>query len=423
MDRVYNNLISAYLMSRPASSKKSTRVHGDKELTNHYNEIVKSSKNAPMYIVRLNDDTQEYVLGLKEMSLGIDNAINGYFKNIDEAYSKIAVTTSDDSVDAKIVSEDSTLPEDMDIDVKSMASPQINKGNEYYSDGRGLPGGTYEFKANVAGREYKFRYTMGDRTRNSIAMRNLSNSINGAHMGVRAEVKRTDEGKIYMQLTSEDTGDAGIQKFEFEDVSDRSGIVSYYGLNHTVQDSKDANISINGVNYSHPSNSFVLNDGMEININRETDEPVHVGYKKDSAMVFEGIENILEQYNNMIDMSDRHGNTSGVRNSGMRAEMNILYSANAFSLQAAGIIRQESGHLTLERSTAESAFQSGIFEEVMGKDSEFLNRLSAQVNKMSLNPMNYVNKLMVAYPDYTREGYAHPYMTSMYSGMLFNYYC
>lgn len=423
MERVYNNLISAYLMSRPNSSRKSTRVHGDKELTSHYNDIVRSGKNSPLYMFRINDDTQEYVLGLKEASLGIDDAITGYFQNSDEAYGKIAVTTSDDSVDARILSEDRALPEDMDINVNEMAAPQINKGNEYYSDGRGLPGGTYEFKANVEGREYKFRYTLGDRTRNSIAMRNLSNSINGAHIGVIAEVKRTEEGKIYMQLTSEDTGDNGIQKFDFEDVSSKSGIVSYYGLNHKVQDATDANIDINGVNYRHPSNSFVLNDGMEIDINRVTEEAVHVGYMKDSAEVFAGVENILDQYNSMIDMSERYGQISGVRNSRMLAELNSLYAANSFSLSAAGIIKEDNGHLQIERTTAETAYQSGIFEEVMGKNSEFLNNLSAQVNKMSLNPMDYVNKLLVAYPNYTREGYAHPYMTSIYSGMLFNYYC
>jgi flagellar hook-associated protein 2 len=423
MDRVYNNLISAYLMSRPASSKKSTRVHGDKELANHYNDIIKSSKNAPMYIVRLNDDTQEYVLGLKELSLGIDNAISGYFEKCDENFNKIAVTTSDDSIEAKILSEDSDLPEDMDINVNSMATPQINRGNEYYSDGRGLPGGTYEFKANVEGREYKFRYTLGDKTRNNLAMRNLSNSINGAHIGVRAEVKRTDEGKIYMQLSSEDTGDAGMQRFEFEDVSDRSGIVSYYGLNRKIQDSVNANIDINGINYSHPSNSFVLNDGMEIDIKGIAGEPVHVGYKKDSSAVFDSVDSMLEQYNGIIDMSNEYKQTSGVRNSRMRAELNSLYAANSMALGAAGIVKDEDGRLTLDRDTAETAFQSGIFEEVMGKYSEFLDRLSTQVNKMALNPMDYVNKLMVAYPNYNKEGYAHPYMTSMYSGMLFNYYC
>ena len=41
---------------------------------------------------------------------------------------------------------------------------------------------------------------------------------------------------------------------------------------------------------------------------------------------------------------------------------------------------------------------------------------------ISLNPMKYVNKTVVAYKN-PGHNFANPYVTSNYSGMMFNYYC
>lgn len=426
MESVYNNLISSYLMPKTNSARKNTRVHDDKELVDHYSDIIKSSKSAPIYIVKLSDDTQEYVLGLKDMSIGLEDTIGRYYSNMDKSYNRIVVDISDDSVGADIISDEGNLPEDMDINVNAMATPQLNVGYDYYPDGRGLPGGNYEFKAEVNGREFRFRYSMKDGTRNNMVLRSVARSINQAGIGVLASVGKTDNGKINIRLESDaDTGD-GMKSFTFEDITsgdNENGIVSYYGFDRVFQELSEADIDINGVNYRHPGNRLVINDSMQIDINRVTDGSVHIGYKKDSSQVFDDINAILRQYNNIVDMADTYSDHTGIRSIRLKMELNGIYEANEFSLNAAGIIRDEDGHLAIDKTSAESAFQSGIFEEVFGKDSEFLNRLSAQLGRIELDPMNYVNKLMVAYPDYSREGYAHPYMTSIYSGMLFNYYC
>lgn len=426
MESVYNNLITSYLMPKTNSVRKNARVHDGKELVNHYSDIIKSSKITPMYIVKLSDDAQEYVLGLKEMSLGLDDAIEKYYSNTDKTFNRIAVDVSDDSVSAEIISEEGNLPEDMDINVNSMAKPQINRGYDYYPDGRGLPGGNYEFKAEVDGTEYRFRYSMRDGTRNNTVLRNVVRSINEADIGVRASVERTNEGKIAIKLESDADTSQGMNAFSFEDITtngNANGIVSYYGINRSFQEAEEADIDINGVNYSHPGNRLILNESMKIDIKNVTDGPVHIGYKRDPQMVFEDLEVIFEQYNSIIDITKAYSEHTGIRSSRLKAELSGIYESNAFSLDAAGIVRDDEGHLSIDKVSAEHAFQSGIFEEVFGKDSEFLNKLSAQVGKIALNPMEYVNKLMVAYPDYSKEGYAHPYMTSIYSGMLFNYYC
>ena len=49
--------------------------------------------------------------------------------------------------------------------------------------------------------------------------------------------------------------------------------------------------------------------------------------------------------------------------------------------------------------------------------------LLRKTSQISLNPMEYVDKKIVAYKNPTHENFATPYITSEYSGMMFNSYC
>ena len=53
---------------------------------------------------------------------------------------------------------------------------------------------------------------------------------------------------------------------------------------------------------------------------------------------------------------------------------------------------------------------------------KFTNALLTKSNKIALNPMDYVDKTVVEYRNPGRT-FPNPYATSMYTGMLFNYFC
>ena len=52
----------------------------------------------------------------------------------------------------------------------------------------------------------------------------------------------------------------------------------------------------------------------------------------------------------------------------------------------------------------------------------FAKDLYRKSGQVSLNPMQYVDKTIVAYKN-PGKNFATPYITSAYSGMLFNSYC
>lgn len=77
----------------------------------------------------------------------------------------------------------------------------------------------------------------------------------------------------------------------------------------------------------------------------------------------------------------------------------------------------------MDESLASQAAQDGDMEKLIGRDSALNRRLRKKNEEIKLNPMDYIQKKIVSYPDYGKPPKGYSYITSLYSGMLFNYYC
>ena len=73
-----------------------------------------------------------------------------------------------------------------------------------------------------------------------------------------------------------------------------------------------------------------------------------------------------------------------------------------------------------ERLSESASATDGSFSHEALKG--FTNALLQKTSQVSLNPMSYVDRVMVAYKNPGRN-FASPYITSAYSGMMFNGYC
>jgi flagellar hook-associated protein 2 len=63
----------------------------------------------------------------------------------------------------------------------------------------------------------------------------------------------------------------------------------------------------------------------------------------------------------------------------------------------------------------------GQVQQLFGDLSQFRVDIEAKTKDISLDPMNYVDKTVVTYPN-PGHTFANPYMPSIYSGMLYNQY-
>ena len=87
-----------------------------------------------------------------------------------------------------------------------------------------------------------------------------------------------------------------------------------------------------------------------------------------------------------------------------------------------GMNINESGAIEINEDLLQQSVLAGNVEKDFDRIKDFTKALFRKSSQVSLNPMSYVEKTIVAYKNPGRN-YASPYITSAYSGMLFNSYC
>ena len=87
-----------------------------------------------------------------------------------------------------------------------------------------------------------------------------------------------------------------------------------------------------------------------------------------------------------------------------------------------GISFDDKGYMTVDDNVLSENINSANALESFAGVRKFTNSVLSQANQVSLNPMNYVQKTIVAYKNPGKE-FVTPYITSQYSGMMFNSYC
>ena len=80
--------------------------------------------------------------------------------------------------------------------------------------------------------------------------------------------------------------------------------------------------------------------------------------------------------------------------------------------------QNEDGTLTIN----DEALRANSSDETMRAVKNFAGSLLRKTNQISINPMEYVDKTVVAYKN-PGKSFASPYNTSQYSGMIFSGYC
>jgi len=88
-----------------------------------------------------------------------------------------------------------------------------------------------------------------------------------------------------------------------------------------------------------------------------------------------------------------------------------------------GLALQKDGTLSVDDTKLKkTAIESEDISQTFDYIKEFSGMLLRKTNQVTLNPMDYVDKTIVAYKNPHRS-YVSPYATSAYTGMMFNGYC
>ena len=108
----------------------------------------------------------------------------------------------------------------------------------------------------------------------------------------------------------------------------------------------------------------------------------------------------------------------------LRSEAISIARQHIKDTDALGIKLEGDGIISIDTDVLKEAVTTSNNTDALEPIKKFSESLLSMAKEISVNPMKYVDRPVVNYknPD-NKENVASPYITSEYSGMMFNNYC
>ena len=429
-DNVYNYYLSTYT---PKNAGKYD-AHKRSELRGIYNSIIKLNKESPLYLLSNRKESAQFAVGLKENARELHMEIASLSGSVDSKElldRKVAYSNDEDLVSAAFIGDSAksdSVPT-LDIEVQSLASTQVNLGSFLKNDlPIALPPDTYSFDIGINDMNYEFQFTIRPGETNRNILNRLERLITNSHIGLNAEVVDGEEDTSSLRIESEATGLKNGQTSLFfvsdDKTSKASGMVSYLGVDYTAREASNAQFTLNGEPQESISNKFTWDQLYELELRGITPEekgPVKVGLKADYESLADNVAQLAGSYNNFLKTVDEF-KVSHSSSGKLRGEMAGIASLYKDALTNIGLNVEEDGRIHVDGAALSRAIQSDDADDRFQVIRNFTQQIFRKTNQISLNPMKYVDKTVVAYKN-PGHNFANPYLSSNYIGMLFNYYC
>ena len=382
----------------------------------------------------MNGETASYeerlIADFKEGSRELKNVISSLSSDGDELLSKKSVSSSDpDIATASYIGEvgDEESAPNIEIEVKKLATAQENTGKFLPASEMGLKPDTYSFDIRSRDLDYEFQFNINENDTNRSIEEKLSRLVNKSNIGLNASVVEDERGRIALKLESVDTGATveGKPLFVVSDdkTSKTTGAVDYFGLNQTTQENSNSVFLLNGEERSTYANQFTVEKTYELHLNGVSPEGqgTSIGLKTDVESLTENVSHLIEGYNSFLNTAASYLDRQPQTNK-LLGEMNNISSLYENELESIGVNIGEDGRMTLDRNLLTQTAQEGDAASRFQSMQNFAKNILNKTNQISLNPMAYTEKTVVAYKN-PGKNFATPYVTSNYSGMMFSSYC
>lgn len=428
----YNNVYNYYMTGQVQKQQTNKYdVHKKSELRGIYHSIVKMSRESPVYIYDRSKSAMQYAINIKEEARSLKNILSALDSEGDAGSllgQKIAVSSDENAVTVNYFGGRDIQDDDAElvVAVDQLATPQVNTGSYLAQNRLKLIPNNYSFDIQTSGLSYGFQFRVSHQDTNRSIQDRLATLITKSNIGVQAQVV-TDEttGFSALKLTSNATGnDDGKLWFRVTEEKDspESGAVAYFGLDKISDMPGNAVFQLNGEQHTALSNTFTINQDFELTLHNTTKEgqPAVIGFKPDIDTVNDNIKEMTHKYNSMLRLSGSYASQQ-VRTNLLGKNISSVARQYGNSLESIGLQLDKDGLIEVDDQLLNQALTEDMNDTV---DSlmDFKSALSSKTEEVMLNPMDYVDKKIVAYPN-PGKMFANPYLTSIYSGMLFNSYC
>ena len=427
-----NNIYNYYLTTYSKDCSSPFDSHKKSELRSVYDSMVKLNKEAPVYLLKNTQAISAYAVGIKENARILRNNIAS-LGGVDEASllnKKAAYSSNEEIVTANFVGEQSVTEDipSFEIEVERLATGQTNLGDYLPSDTKTfMRPKNYSFDLNINDMNYEFQFAIGETETNRQVQDRLCKLINNSNVGLEAQVLEDGKGNSALQISSIATGiiEGKNRLFTIQDykTSQASGSVSYFGLNKIQTEAANSKFYINGNPHSSYSNHFTVEKTFELHLKNTTSsgEPVTIGTKNDVESLMGNISHMIQGYNDFIKSISTFQDEHPTSNKLLSEVGGIVnYYQNTFS--TLGLSIDEEGTISIDKNEMKTSLESEQMEDLFSDMKNFTSSLLRKSNEVTLDPMKYVDKKVVAYKN-PGKNFTNPYTSSIYSGMMFNFYC
>lgn len=421
---VYNYYLSTY------RHKESTKydTHKKSELREIYHSMLSVNRKSPLYKVENMVEAQKYAIDIKESARTFRN-VAASLTNADgsiAAFSRKKAGSSDTNVAlAEFIGNaaEAEETEGFQIRVDNLAKAQVNVGTYVDPVEKSVREGSYSFDLSIGKYTYEFSFDVDERKSGALVQRQVADLINRADIGVQAMLRTNDAGQTALELRSEATGvsdndrDGKVFDIQNNDRSEAGNIVAQLGMDRVEVMPQNARFEINGEEHTSSSNDFTVMKRFKLHLNSASDKMVQIELKPDFDSMLENVSELVGAYNSMVDMATAHVDE---REDSDRLLNEIQRVTNAYKedLDAFGFKVKEDGHINIEEEALSELAKNGRLSEGLDRLNSLKKAMVRKANDMSLNPMNYVNKRMIIYPNPVRN-FTSPYVSSIYSGMMY----
>ena len=436
MSVAYNQLNAMYGISMGTSNKYDS--HKKSELRSTYNSIVKSNKESPLYKIKGGANVQKFAIDIKEQAHTIKNVVASLSENgegIESAFEKRIATSNDpDVVTAEYVGSDDSVitPQNagFSLEVQQLATPQVNTGHFLRRAGHDFKTGSYGFDLNTNTTSYEFQFNVNEDDTNEEVLNKLRKLINNANIGLQAELISDERGTSKaLQIESRQTGLSDGEDYLFQiaahDNRGSQDAMKLLGIDTISSPAENSSFLLNGTRHSSYSNTFTVNNMFSVTLNgvSQPGQTALVGFKPSADAVADNIERLVAAYNGIVNTANQYADAQESSGNLLR-DVSKIVNRFADDFSEIGLNVEEDSSLSIDREALTDAISTGDISHTFDVLNKFRDALGRKADQASIDPMNYVSKVIVAYkhpnPD---KNFATPYITSMYSGMMVDRFC
>ena len=158
---------------------------------------------------------------------------------------------------------------------------------------------------------------------------------------------------------------------------------------------------------------------VEVELKQVSSSPVSISFVPDTENIVNKAQEFADAYNQLVDVARDNIDQIGAKK--LLHEVQGIVRRHHSSLEAVGLNIDDEGHIVKDDALLSQNVKNGEVQQFFNDLSGFRADIARKTDDISLDPMNYVDKTVITYPNPGRA-FNNPYMPSIYSGMLYNYY-